>query len=381
MLVLCSLACAAAGFSGSVLVLALPAVAHDFGARLGQIADLGSVLALGAVGAVPAAWAADRLGRRRVVPLAVACFSLADLGSGLAPSLAILSAFRLLAVASEIVALAVATAVVVEEFRSERRGAALAATAVSSGLGFGLATLAYPALAPDWRLLFLAGGLGLPLALVILLGLPESAAWADAPAIKSPVGRLVRPPWRSRLIIVAGVAILSAALYRPATLLVALHGSRDLNLSPTWISAVIVISGIVTAPAYLAGGAISDRWGRRTPAVALGIASALFTALTFGAGIAGYWAGSVGWSLWSSAQTPVIGAWFGELFPTRARATAETAASVAGALGGVAGLQLLARLETKLSLGGAVAALAILAVGGSALLLVLPDTAGEPLPP
>jgi len=41
-------------FDGSVLVLALPAIASDFNARIPGLSNLGSVLAIGSLGALPA---------------------------------------------------------------------------------------------------------------------------------------------------------------------------------------------------------------------------------------------------------------------------------------------------------------------------------------
>ncbi|HXM73026.1 MAG TPA: MFS transporter, partial [Candidatus Dormibacteraeota bacterium] len=74
-------------FDGSVLVLALPAIATDFHARTPDLSNLGSVLALGALGALPLATLADRFGRRRLIAIGVAGFSLANFASGLASSL------------------------------------------------------------------------------------------------------------------------------------------------------------------------------------------------------------------------------------------------------------------------------------------------------
>ena len=48
------------GFDGSVLVLTLPAIAADFHAPTRELTNLGSVLALGALGALPLATLADR---------------------------------------------------------------------------------------------------------------------------------------------------------------------------------------------------------------------------------------------------------------------------------------------------------------------------------
>src|SRR5258707_5248219 len=66
------LAVVLAAFDGSVLVLALPAIASDFHARTPALSNLGSVLAIGALGALPLAALADRFGRRRLIAIGVA---------------------------------------------------------------------------------------------------------------------------------------------------------------------------------------------------------------------------------------------------------------------------------------------------------------------
>ena len=76
----------------------------------------------------------------------------------------------------------------------------------------------------------------------------------------------------------------------------------------------------------------------------------------------------------------MLGAWFAEVFPTRARATGDAIASVSGALGGICGLQLAAALEPRLGIGPALALTAPIAFFGALLLLALPETRGKPLP-
>src|ERR1700680_3700347 len=85
-------------FDGSVLVLALPAIASDFNARTPALSNLGSVLALGALGSLPLATLADRFGRRRLIALGVCGFSIANFASAFAPSLTGLALIRMVAV-------------------------------------------------------------------------------------------------------------------------------------------------------------------------------------------------------------------------------------------------------------------------------------------
>jgi len=113
----------------------------------------------------------------------------------------------------------------------------------------------------------------------------------------------------------------------------------------------------------------------------LGLLTAVSAAAAFAGGRAAYWAGNVLWSVLASAGVPVLGAWYGELFPTRARATSESVGSVAGALGGAAGFQLVALLQPVVGLGPSVIATAVGALASALLLLLLPETRGEPLAP
>jgi len=69
--------------------------------------------------------------------------------------------------------------------------------------------------------------------------------------------------------------LLYGLLLGPASLFVALFGSRSLGLTPTAISIVVFVSGVLSAPAFLAGGRISDRYGRRLPGTLLAFAAAI----------------------------------------------------------------------------------------------------------
>jgi hypothetical protein len=112
----------------------------------------------------------------------------------------------------------------------------------------------------------------------------------------------------------------------------------------------------------------------------LAAGTSIFAGGAFVGGVPGYWVGNIVWSGLASADTPVLGTWFAEVFPTRARATGDAVASVAGAIGGIGGLQLAAVLEPRVGIGPALALTAPIAFLGALLLLALPETRGRPLP-
>jgi len=379
-LVWAGLAVVLTAFDGSVLVLALPAIANDFHARVPALADLGSVLALGGLGALPLATLADRFGRRRLIAVGVGGFSIANFASAFAPTLEALAVLRLIAVCFEALVGGVATALIVEEAPPGRRGQAVSVLAVLSGAGTGITVLGYPVVAPHWRWLFLAGGIGLLAAPLIWTRLPEGRVWLRARVSGSALRLLIEPPWRRRLIVIAATTALLAVLLEPAGLLFTLFASQFLHMSPVGISELIFVSGVAGAASYLAGGYLTDRFGRRAPGTALTGATAVAAGLSFVTGTPGFVAGNVLWSSLASAATPVLGAWSAELFPTRARATAEAMGSLAAALGSVAGLQAVGLLSQAVGLGPALALTGVVALAGAGLLLLLPETRGAPLP-
>ena len=366
-------------FDGSVLVLALPAIAGDFHARVPALSNLGSVLALGGLGALPLATLADRFGRRRLIAVGVAGFSIANFASAFASSLEALALLRLVAVCFEALVGGVATALFVEEAPPGRRGQAVSVLAILSGIGTGITVLAYPVVAPHWRWLFLAGGIGLLAAPLIWRRLPEGRLWQRARLSGSALRLLLGPMWRRRVIVIAATTALLAVLLEPAGLLFTLFASNVLHMSPVTISALIVVSGVAGAASYVAGGFLSDRFGRRLPGAALTAATAIAASLSFGTGAVGFLTGNVLWSSFASAATPVLGAWSGELFPTRARATAEATGTVASALGSVVGLQAVGALSQSIGLGRSLEVAGAIALIGAALLLLLPETRGTPL--
>lgn len=379
-LVWAGLAVVLTAFDGSVLVLALPAISRDFNAGTPALSDLGSVLALGSLGALPLSTLADRFGRRRLIAVGVAGFSLANFASGFAPSLAALAVLRLVAVCFEILVGSVATALIVEEAPVSRRGQAVSVLALLSGLGAGITVVAYPLLAAHWRWLFLAGGVGLLVAPLIWVRLPEGSTWLRVPVTASALRLLFHAPWRRRILGFAAVTALLSVLVEPAGLFYTVFASTSLHLSPAGISTLIVVSGAAGAAAYLAGGLLTDRFGRRGTAIVLTLATAVATSLSFATATTGFLVGNILWSVFASASTPVYGAWSAELFPTRARATAEATTAVAAAAGSIAGLQLVGVFAQQAGLGRSIAWSGLAAVGGALLLFALPETKQAPLP-
>jgi MFS family permease len=368
-------------FDGTVLYLALPAIGHEFAAPVGQLALAGTVLTLGAVFGLPLAALADRRGRRLGLAIATGGFATGNLLSGLAPTLALFAAARLVAVTFASVALGIAIVVVAESAPPRRRGLFVSILSLGAGCGAGLTAILYPILAPHWRYLYLLGGLAWVLVPAVLTLLPETRAWEEAHhADVHPLRVLAATPWRARLVVIAAVTASAYVADQPGGLFGAYFASGSLGLSPVVVSAVLIASAPFSLAGYLSGGWLSDRAGRRAPGIGLWFMSGIAAAITYIGTVPGFWAGNLAWGLFEGAAQPIISTWFAELFPTRARASSQAVAIMAGAVGGVIGLVLLRALQPVAGLGPALVFLAVAPMAGALVLLVLPETRGKPLP-
>jgi putative MFS transporter len=367
-------------FDGTVFYLALPAIASDYHAQVGQLTQAISILALGSAFALPLAAMADRRGRRWTLSLVTIGFAAANVLSGLAPTLLWLAFARLTAVAFASAAVALALTLVVEAAPPGRRSLLVTALSFGAGAGAGITAILYPLLAPHWRYLYFLGGLGVLVAVAVWRWLPESRVWQEAERAEHPTRLLLRPEWRGRLAIMAISGALSWVAFEPGGIFGALYATNYLHFPPYLVSAVLFTSAPLAIPGYLIGGWLSDRRGRRLPGVGFWTLSALLAAVTYAGGAFAFWAGNAAWVLVDGAATPILGAWFAELFPTRARATSQAVATVAGSVGGIVGLQLLGRMEPSLGFARSLVLLCGVAVVGALLLVALPETGGKPLP-
>ena len=162
LLLLLAIACFTEGYDFNALMVALPHLRHDFGLSRAA-ADLW--VAAVYLGAAPALWLgrrADRHGRRGVLVLAVAGYTVCSAATAVAPDMGIFVITQFFARTFMAVQVAVAWTVAAEELPAERRGFGFGILALASALGTGLgAVLEAAVLAPlgaSWRWLYVASG-------------------------------------------------------------------------------------------------------------------------------------------------------------------------------------------------------------------------------
>jgi EmrB/QacA subfamily drug resistance transporter len=226
-----------ASLDATVVNVALPALGRDLHAGFTDLEwtvnaytlSLGSFILLG--GAL-----GDRLGRRRMFLTGLAIFVTASLLCGLAPSIGLLVAARLLQGVGGALLTPESLAILTATFRHEDRGRAIGAWSGMQGLASALGPLVGGYLAADvsWRLVFL---LNVPVA-----ALAAGAALRHVPETRDPAATGAPDLWGA-LLAVAGLGGVVLALMRP----------------PGWSGPAAVASGLAGGVALLALLAVERR--------------------------------------------------------------------------------------------------------------------------
>jgi MFS family permease len=389
LLFLLGIACFTEGYDFNALIVALPHLRQTFHLSR-EAADLW--VAAVYLGAAPALWLgrrADRHGRRAVLLLAVAGYSVCSVATALAPDMAVFVLVQFLARCFLAVQVAVAWTVAAEELPAASRGTGFGVLALASALGTGWgAILEASILSPlgaSWRWIYVAS---LPLALILIVlrrSLPESERYerlAASGRVHGEAHLLLAPPHRNRLFLICGTVIFGN-LTTQATVFAVDYMQTERHLGTSAANLVLTAAGAMCLPVLVRAGSLSDRLGRRPVCAAALVIQAIGIILFFNV------ATTTPLLLVTLAITyvGVFGAWttgsaFGvEAFPTALRATAGSAVTMAKLVGQCASFIVSAVLLRSVGNPGAVVAL--LAVGPLVAAAVIarffPETSGHEL--
>ena len=349
-----------------------------------------SALLISAAGGWLAGLLADRYGRVRILQLTIACFALFSFLSGLTNSfwqLLVTRGLQGLGFGGE---WAVGSVLMGETIRAQHRGKAVGTVQAGWAVGWGLAALSYALLfswlSPTmaWRAMFWIGILPALLVFYIRRNVREPEVYSKT---RQTVG--VDHPGRFFDIFRPNLLRITAS-----TSLVAVGAQGGYYAITTWLPTflksqlqvsarntggylAVVIAGSLIG--YLAGAHLADRLGRK-PTLIL-FATASFTTVAAYA----YWPISnhmmlaLGFPLgfFSSGVFSPIGAFFTELFPTRLRGSGQGFSYSFGRALGAVFPALVGYLSEAMSLGHAIAVLAVSAYALMILAVVLlPETRG-----
>ncbi|HTJ27704.1 MAG TPA: MFS transporter [Candidatus Limnocylindria bacterium] len=354
------------GFDLLILGFALPSIVATFGLTGGQAGALATLTLIGALaGGIVFGIVSDRHGRVRVLTWSIVLFALCTGASALAPSYAVLAALRFVAGLGLGGEYGIGMTLVAEASPPSRRARATSYVALGWQAGVVLAAAAAGVLLPvlGWRGLFALGALPALAAFTLRLRLREPAPfraervhagalrelWSGG-ALRTSIGVLV-------LTSVQNFGYFGLMIWLPTYL----GGQLHLGFARTGIWTVVTIAGMSVG--IFVFGILADRVGRRPVfwAFQAGAAIAVVVYSTLRAPLP-LLAGGAVMGFFVNGMMGGYGALIAELYPTRARATAQNLLFNLGRAVGGFGPVVFAVIGTRYSLSAAIALLAVLYV-------------------
>jgi MFS family permease len=330
-----------AAYVNTVFSQTVKFAADDFGVGSGAIGIAGSVVRAGIVISLPAAFLADRIGRRRVV---IALAFAAPIATALG---AVMPSFGLLVASQTVgrpfgIALGFLVAVIAaEEMPRGSRAYAVSVLAMASGLGAGIAVMALPLadLGPaGWRIVFFVTLVWMPVAVDLARRLPETNRFLAHIDQRRSTGEHPRRLNRQRMLLLGIVAVAANLFVAPASFFQNAYLREVRDYSATMIAVFTLATATPAAIGLILGGRIADLRGRRILiATALPISTMLLV-LAFSVGGSVMWMSTFGGGFLASLAYPALAVYRNELFPTAHRSRAAGLLTAAALLGGILGL-------------------------------------------
>ncbi len=296
----------------------------------------GTIVRLGILIGLPAALAADRLGRRRVVVvLAWAAPVVAALGA-IAPNFATLVATqtvsRPLGLALDLLIAVIAA----EEMPRNTRAYAVSILAMASGLGAGVAVIALPLadLGSDgWRFVYALSLVWLLVAVDLTRRLPETHRFerhverqVDHEAPTAMDGR--------RLAIQMSVAFFGNLLLAPASFFQNAFLKDERGFSAGMVTVFAFATATPAVIGLVVGGRVADQRGRRRLATACVPIGAALLAATFWFSGPIMWTTAIVGAIVAATAFPPLAVYRTELFPTGRRSRAAFLILASALIGG-----------------------------------------------
>jgi DHA1 family inner membrane transport protein len=273
------------GTEGFMIAGLLPALARDLNVGLSAAGQLVTAFSLAyAVGAPVMAVLTARLERRRLLALAIAGFSIANLLAALAPNYAGLLAARLLLAFAAASFMPAASGYAAASGGLERRGRAL--SMVTNGLS--LAIVAGVPLGVlvgqrfGWRATFLAvGGLAALSLVGILFGMPK-----QVPGTTASLGERLALTRRPDILAVLATSVLTVAGTFTVYTYLSVFLAGVAGIGPQGLALVLLGFGVASAVGTQLGGTAADYWGARyTVIVGCGLTLLAYLVLSLGAAL------------------------------------------------------------------------------------------------
>ena len=338
-------------FDFTIFLLIMAPIANTFNVPLVEVTTVFTLTLWGRfVGATGSGWLADRVGRKPLLMISIAWYSVCNFIAGLAPTFWVLFVFRALLGIGMGAEWPVGAALSMETWPTRSRGFMGAVLQGSWGIGFllssGLYALLYNLI--GWRGLLIIGVLPALAIIYIRIFIKEPPVWVENRQqqrlqnreVRTPLFSIFKPSMLRNTLTACFMMASAFVLYYANYALFATHLQLDLHLSPALVALPIALANALFFLSSLFWGWVAEHIGRRWAIIipgVIGIPVSLIYLL-----IPDYTWVVVGFALQGmfalGGMHVHYPAYLSERFPTEVRATAAGFCYHQGAIwGGLAG--------------------------------------------
>ncbi len=378
------------GYDFIALTQVLPEVRAAMSLSKAEVGFLVAFINVGTILAFVLVRLADRWGRRRVLTLTIAGYTLSTFATGIAPGPLSFALFQFLARIFLIAEWATTMVIAAEEYPAERRGMVLGVIQGFSGLGSivcaGVAPFLMDHTAYGWRSVYFVGILPLVILAFARRSLRESRRFTEqvaAGAMKQlSLFHIWRTPYRRRLLQLSAIWGLTYVCTQNAVMFWKGFAIESRGFTPQQVALSITIAAVTSMPLVFYSGKLLDQIGRKPGAVVIFAAGVLGVVGSYG--LHDRWAltAALAFAIFGvSGVLPVLNAFTTELFPTELRGSAFAwSNNLLGRIGYVAGPAIVGVAATDFGWGPAVQVTAIGPIIAVILILLwLPETGSKEL--
>lgn len=376
------------GFDQMALAQLLPSLQREFELDGRQIGAMVALANLGTVIAYLLVRQADRVGRKPVLSITIAGYTITSLLSGLAPDAITFAVLQLISRIFLIGEWVISTVYAAEEFPAKERGTAIGILNGFASLGAVVCAGIIPLMlrAPwGWRTAYFVGTVPLILLAVARRNVRETKRFESMrpdERIPPSLFRIFRTPYRTRVLRLALIWGLTYVCTQTAITFFKSHAVEELGRSEAEVGTMIGGAALLAMPLVFLVGRLLDRIGRKRGAAivfsltALGCVGAYTLTDTIPLMIAVVFA-----VFGAAAVLPVLNSFSTELFPTDLRSDAFAwSNNLLGRIGYVLAPIVVGLLAEEWGWGLSVAATAIGPVFALGLIFLwMPETQGREL--
>ncbi len=376
------------GFDYIALTQMLPSLRAEFGLDQSQGGVLVSIIGIGAILAYFLIRRADKVGRRKILGITIAGYTICSLLSAVGTGPVQFGAAQLLARLFLLAEYAVSMIYVAEEFPADRRGFAIGMIQGLNALGAITCAGLMPILLASpwgWRSTYVVGAVPLAILAFARRNVRETARFeADKQHLSAQhsIFRIFRTPHAKRVPLLASIWALTYVCTYTVVTYWKEFAVAERNLTDKQVSLAVMLAAVISLPLVFLSGKLLDKIGRRRGAAVIFCVASASTLVAYLAH--DYWLltiGLTGGIFASSACLPVLTSLTLELFPTELRADAYAwSNNLLGRIGYILGPLAVGFAAKRFGYGPAVACTAVFPLFALALILTkLPETSGKEL--